>query len=798
MSDVTIDVLTKYWSWDSCPYTWDDATVAWDEAYDRLYTLNVSEGFNATDIAKKSPERQFGETFKASSLFAKTTSFNRNVFEVNKLLDAKSQSLTKKALVEFVVSENANKVASKKTNRVVKLSETKRSFGIDRSFAEDFGISETYWDNISYFISSAESFTISEKDNQRVRFDRTLVDYISLSEALSRFMINIINDGFVIKDKALRSTKYRHQANESFAIKELANRKYRIMVNDIVGTTEGFDQPKLAKGFYEKVAFDELFSVSLGINEIEQFKCTEDFSKTVNFQRTPLELLIVSDKQNNTVRALTFEACSLLDESRNYIGVKKEDGFNINEFEAKTINANILRTIDFSEKLSKNFNRPVQEFEFGIKDDFSKNSIHFLKFLNELSFADNCKNNIKAVSVTNIRLVDDFDRVVSYYRLLKDLVYISETYWDNILFYLCVLESCVVHEENDKAVFQNVVSRLNVGEVLQKDFTQGTHLEDFGLLDAVRLSKLYSRRIEESFGIEEQKLGSLIRNTISETIELKDRLTKLRYMYVKELLSCDDEVGRQVIYTAVIKEALQTIDEQHKTISRSLSDGLKVSDTIYKLFERVSLESLSTMDVLLREYIARRFVDETVSVEDYLIKGARCFMSEEMNTYDTLIKACEGILSNLSIKEGELTLDEFLEIVNKPPNYTKFIEFKVGEYDYKEALVRIVMATQVRQTKPMVANAVMHVDIPDTDDKGDIEISDTAVATKVYFNKFYYNPPTVNVTLKGGNTGDGVLIPNIVSTDKQDDVGRYFEVEIWDETWSERKTGRLSWVSKGY
>ena len=97
-----------------------------------------------------------------------------------------------------------------------------------------------------------------------------------------------------------------------------------------------------------------------------------------------------------------------------------------------------------------------------------------------------------------------------------------------------------------------------------------------------------------------------------------------------------------------------------KYIARVLS-GAKFK----KMFEKIRPEALVIIDGFIREYIARRFLGESVTVEDYLSKGVSCLMSEEMNTYDTLFKACEGILSNISITEGELTLDEFLELVDK-------------------------------------------------------------------------------------------------------------------------------------
>lgn len=125
------------------------------------------------------------------------------------------------------------------------------------------------------------------------------------------------------------------------------------------------------------------------------------------------------------------------------------------------------------------------------------------------------------------------------------------------------------------------------------------------------------------------------------------------------------------------------------------------------------------------------------------------------------------------------------------------MEFKVGEYEYQEALVRIKIESQINQSEPTASNVVMHVDIPDTDDRGIAEITSTAAPTKVYYNKHYYKPPDISVTLRGGNTSNGYIAPYIVSTSKSDDHGAYFEVELLNEK-NERKTGTINWVAKGY
>ncbi|MCD7811971.1 MAG: hypothetical protein LUG91_09040 [Ruminococcus sp.] len=175
---------------------------------------------------------------------------------------------------------------------------------------------------------------------------------------------------------------------------------------------------------------------------------------------------------------------------------------------------------------------------------------------------------------------------------------------------------------------------------------------------------------------------------------------------------------------------------------------------------------------------------------------ARAFISWEQPGQDEL-RACEAVLSDIHIEYGDMDVDEFFELVNTPSNYTQFTEFKVGEYEYKKALVRLLVQASVLQSEPSISGVTMYVDIPDTDDHGTVVIKDATAATKVYYNKFYYNAPEVGVMVIGGNTTGGLLTPHLITTSGNDGNGRYFEVEILDSG-AVRTTGTISWISKGY
>lgn len=211
------------------------------------------------------------------------------------------------------------------------------------------------------------------------------------------------------------------------------------------------------------------------------------------------------------------------------------------------------------------------------------------------------------------------------------------------------------------------------------------------------------------------------------------------------------------------------------------------------------LERLAVEELLRRTADYRKSIQEAAALTDgnKAFKDIYVNKSELARLWDAMLQNCRGVLSDISITHGSMTLKEFAKQLITAPGYTPFQDFKVGEYEYKEALIRLVLESTIEHSQPSVSGVIMHVDIPDTNDRGNVEITDTAAPTKVYFNKHYYKPPEVKVNLQGGNTGDGVVVPHIVSTDKANADGRYFEVELLNSTGG-RVTGFITWQSIGY
>lgn len=282
-----------------------------------------------------------------------------------------------------------------------------------------------------------------------------------------------------------------------------------------------------------------------------------------------------------------------------------------------------------------------------------------------------------------------------------------------------------------------------------------------------------------------------------ETAQLKDFFNIKTNLVSKEKLLIDDTFARTIIFNIALAETIKILSSCIKQPIIQKEEAFGIKDFNNKAIGKVHIQDINVIEELRRKSEVYRNFVEKLGIKSQYYNTYKLAKLESIGVYDAILEACRAVLSNISIRDGEMSLDDFKTALKTAPGFTEFIDFKVGEYEYQEALIRLIIDATVAQTQPSVSDVVMHVDIPDTDDRGIAEITDVSAPTKVYFNKHYYKPPEVAVTLRGGNTGNGYVVPHLITTEGEDEKGRYFEVELLNST-NQRVTGLISWISKGY
>ena len=191
---------------------------------------------------------------------------------------------------------------------------------------------------------------------------------------------------------------------------------------------------------------------------------------------------------------------------------------------------------------------------------------------------------------------------------------------------------------------------------------------------------------------------------------------------------------------------------------------------------------------------AREFSEPMTVAEDYRRLVDLFKRENEISIRSVRIKQTPcGVLSDIVVNNHAITLDEFNRLANKASGYNSFTEFKVGEYEYQDALYRLAVRRKNAASNPLVYDYAIHVDIDDVKDRGTADIP--AEETKVYFNRTYYTTPDVVVIVCGGIEGS-VVIPSITEQG-EDNRGKYFKIILKDAT-GKVVAGRISWNSNGY
>lgn len=298
-----------------------------------------------------------------------------------------------------------------------------------------------------------------------------------------------------------------------------------------------------------------------------------------------------------------------------------------------------------------------------------------------------------------------------------------------------------------------------------------------------------------------------------ETVSTGARFGKVRWLIFRELLKAADGLFSQSL--GVLKEQVITGDTtRHRAFfKRRLREGLSVKsrpsmhtgkrfsegiaawDDEQSSFHKQSRETLLLRDPL-RQHAAwvRRFSERVTAGEnEYAVYKAA--YKETVSLLEEQVRSMNGVLSEAIIREGEMTLDQFKDFSSSPIGYAPFVDFRVGDYEYKEALYRFTVEKKELSVNMALHDLVVHVDIPDTNDRGRAVIP--AEVTKVYYNKHYYTPPEVVASVVGGTEETGLTIPFVLSTDKEDDKGRYFEILLKDAN-GRPAAGTVIWTAKGY
>ena len=242
-------------------------------------------------------------------------------------------------------------------------------------------------------------------------------------------------------------------------------------------------------------------------------------------------------------------------------------------------------------------------------------------------------------------------------------------------------------------------------------------------------------------------------------------------MHAQEAIGTGTEITQEMKHA--LREWLGMRDERGQvfTAHRSFREGVSLGEEIGKL---LTINTAFT---------------EGISIGTSILPPLASAFVEDLLLYDGIIRASEATIEGIAAGK-EMTFDAFMKRIARPIGYGLFHPFRVGEYEYEKALVRIGITAGSYGAIPQIYNVVMNVDIDDTVDRGTAQVD--AKETAIFYHKHYYTKPEVTVTLQSGNAEDGVLTPEITS------IGTESFTCVLRRRDGAAAKGRVSWTAVGY
>lgn len=528
----------------------------------------------------------------------------------------------------------------------------------------------------------------------------------------------------------------------------------------------------------------------LTISKHELTKLTEAYRRANIWKRTAKEIALVADKEKSQTRKETsediavkerpikaifinpWEAVIIVDDATAFFNWFRsvQETLSIAEYHNKLIHATRPESLRITLALPRKLSRAFQETITAIERYMS----HAQPKYDEMA----------------VTFTDGENKALEVVR--SEMIHTTEIYWDNVLFLIHISEDIRTTEVVKKTAVKQVddafhfmeslckASRLNKGEGLAVIEEKRKAIEH-GLYDGLHIMDEWRNDM---------------RTLACEQVKTIDHIAKHVVSAQFDKLHVQDTYKRVWQTLQTFREELKTLDKTYRNIYAVRDDRIVIADKRLVKLERTLHEAAETDESFNRDMVFIRGFEDLARIGDGLTRDIGKNQAEDIALYDAFVRASNGYIESVQAISSFREADDFTAMSDTPPLYEQFTDFNVGDYEYEKALLRLRVVSKATQAQPLLYDVSPHVDIDDTDDKGQLEIKDTTAATKVYYNKHYYNAPEVNAMVKGG-TGTTTPVPNILTTDGQDDKGRYFEIELLNSS-GNRTTGIVSWVAKGW
>ena len=267
--------------------------------------------------------------------------------------------------------------------------------------------------------------------------------------------------------------------------------------------------------------------------------------------------------------------------------------------------------------------------------------------------------------------------------------------------------------------------------------------------------------------------------------------------YEKEII--DFGVSDSIEYDLIHRQKDNIItlsDNSLRLIKRYVEDSFGFSDGNNRGSIKKETETIDFTENLLRKF--NKSTKEDIA---YLLDECRYIQYDETTGTSNTVeqKELSGAISifDVELKDGKWTDADFEDWCenNCPVNYNPLRPFIPGEYEYKNAYAGFILSMPPTNGRFGVANSTVYIDVEDTVEKGNAEITTAEISIgnttkKVYFTKRFYTSPHIMTSLLYATENSYVEVKEVSP--------EYFEFGFKSTSSGDYVAGEISWLADGY
>lgn len=246
------------------------------------------------------------------------------------------------------------------------------------------------------------------------------------------------------------------------------------------------------------------------------------------------------------------------------------------------------------------------------------------------------------------------------------------------------------------------------------------------------------------------------------------------------------------VYKLSFVEQFSTIDSWQPQKEYAFRESVLLNESLSKNINKSIDESFSFNEDFTANVVIPININESFSFSEMFSMNITKNISENFKIRDHYYENSNATLSEFKLLNTDIDDLEFERLLyyGAPVEYKDFRRFIAGDYDYQNAFLRYVFRSEAGDLARLNACKII-VDVPDVTDRGFVDCVDTGWVT-VNFNRKFYVPPEIQVTLKSGFT-----IGAIPEVEAATLTNLSFRVRLKTAS-NNFIAGRVSWSALGY